>query len=85
MLPVEKRLYTYFEDLAMIERLEQEAENILSVHGQSLQAGLTAQLNSGLIRRFAGLNRVLHFCYIFDTLTLQINTLKLEYILILEV
>ena len=36
----------------MIERLEQEAENILSVHGQSLQAGHTGGTNSPVEQRF---------------------------------
>lgn len=52
LLPVEKRLYTYFEDLAMIERLEREINNIMSVHGQDLQAGHTGGTNSPVEQRF---------------------------------
>ena len=52
LLPVEKRLYTYFEDLAMIERLNKEAEDILSIHGQNLQAGHSNDAKSPVEKRF---------------------------------
>lgn len=50
--PVEKHLYTYFENLALIERLEKEIENTLSVYGQNLQPQTTAGSKSPVEKRF---------------------------------
>lgn len=50
--PIEKRLYTYFEDLAAIERLQKEIENTLSVHGQNLEAGKSGDGKSPVEKRF---------------------------------